>query len=394
MRNLILICITAFIVSCSTAKRTETALNSGNYNNAINTSITKLAGNKTKKSNQKYVYMLEDAFAKNTKRELKEINFLEKEGNAANLEKIYNRYVNLDRIQKRIEPLLPLQIYEEGRNASLAFTNYNDKLLTSKSKLSEYLYDNAANLMTNATTKFDYRNAYSDFVYLNQLSPNFKDTKEKIEESYEKGKDYVRVGIFNESQTVLPEDLEADILNFNAYDLNDKWTTYHTNPLKGISYNYEMQIAFKSILISPEQIRTNVDIKEKEIKDGWKYVLDQNGNVAKDSLGNDLKEDKFITVKCRVYKNNQFKDVQINGNVIYVDLNTEQQINSYPLTSGFVFDHSFGTYKGDKRALEEADNKLIALREVPFPSNEQMIYDSAQQLKNAIKGIVTQYKFN
>jgi len=37
---------------------------------------------------------------------------------------------------------------------------------------------------------------------------------------------------------------------------------------------------------------------------------------------------------------------------------------------------------------------MADLREVPFPSNEQMIYDSAEALKNAIKGIVTQYKFN
>jgi hypothetical protein len=394
MRNLILIIITALIVSCSTAKRTQEALNTGNYTSAINLSISKLSDNKTKKGNQKYIPTLEDAFKKNTARELKEIAFLKKDGNKANLEKIYNAYLRLNSIQERIKPLLPLQFFEEGRAANFAFNNYDNTILTSKNELSSYLYENASNLVKNAQNKFDYRKAFDDFSYLNKLSPNYKDTRERIENAYQKGIDYVRVKLFNNTERVIPRDLEEDLLNFNAYDLNDHWTTYHTNPQKSIRYNYEMLVEFTHINISPEHIKEKEIIKEKRIKDGWEYVLDTNGNVAKDSLGNDLKADKFITVRSNFYCLTQQKDVQITGKVSYYDLMTKQQINSYPLASGFVFEHVYGNFKGDKRALDDDLLKLANQRAVPFPTNEQMIYDSGENLKNNIKSIITSYKFN
>ena len=394
MKNLIIIFITALLISCSTAKRTQEALNTGNYRSAINLSITKLSDNKTKKGNQKYIPTLEDAFKKNTERELKEIDFLKKDGNKANLEKIYNGYLRLNAIQERIKPLLPLQFFEEGRTANFSFNNYDNTILTSKNELSSYLYDNASNLVKNAQNKFDYRKAYDDFSYLNQLSPNYKDTRERIEDAYQKGIDYVSVKLYNNTQRVIPRDLEEDLLNFNAYDLNDLWTTYHTNPQKSIKYNFEMLLEFTNINISPEQIREKEIIKEKRIKDGWEYVLDTDGNVAKDSLGNDLKADKFITVRSNFYRLTQHKDVQITGKVSYYDLETKQQINSYPLASGFVFEHIYGSYKGDKRALDNDLLRLSDQRAVPFPSNEQMIYDSGEDVKNKIKSIITQYKFN
>ena len=394
MKNLILICIAVFLVSCSTAKRTQEAINTGNYTNAINLSLAKLSDNKTKKGNQKYITSLEDAFKKNTKRELKEIDFLKKESNGANLEKIYNSYLRLNSIQERIKPLLPLQVFEEGRTANFTFKNYDNIILNSKNELASYLYNNASNLVKNAQNKFDYRRAYDDFSYLNKLSPNFKDTRQRIEDAYQKGLDYVSVKLYNNTQSVIPGDLEDDLLNFNAYDLNNLWTTYHTNPLKTINYNYEMSLEFINIAISPEQISEKEVIKEKKIKDGWKYVLDSNGNVAKDRLGNDLKADKFITVRSNFYRLTQHKDVQITGKVSYYDLNTKQQINSYPLTSGFVFEHVYGNYKGDKRALDNEFLNLSNKQAVPFPSNEQMIYDSSEDLKNKIKSIITNYSFN
>ena len=33
-------------------------------------------------------------------------------------------------------------------------------------------------------------------------------------------------------------------------------------------------------------------------------------------------------------------------------------------------------------------------REVPFPSNEQMVYDAGEDLKERLKSIVSQYQFN
>jgi len=394
INKLFILLIVVTLFSCSSVKKTQEDLNTGNYEAAINKSLVKLADNKSKKGNQDYIYLLEDAFEKNSNRELKRIDFLKQEGNPANAEKIYNTYVRLNSIQERITPILPLQIYDENRNASFQFKKYETEIINSKNELSAYLYANASNLLNTAKYKNEYRKAYADFTYLSELSPNYKDTRDKIEESYQKGLDFVNVKLFNNTDKIIPTDLEEDLLNFNTYGLNDLWTTYHTNPQSNIKYDYDMLLDFTNINISPEHVNEKQIIKEKQIKDGWKYLLDDNGNAVKDSLGNQIKVDKFRTVRCNFYKFIQHKDVQISGNISYVDLKTNQQINSYPLTSGFVFEHIYANYDGDKRALENDLIKFLSARSVQFPSNEQMVYDAGEDLKNNIKNIIRRHKFN
>ncbi len=394
INKLFILLIVVTLFSCSSVKKTQEDLNTGNYVAAINKSLVKLADNKSKKGNQDYIYLLEDAFKKNSNRELKRIDFLKQEGNPANSEKIYNTYVRLNSIQERIKPLLPLQIYDENRNASFQIKKYETDIINSKNELSAYLYENASNLLKTAKYKNEYRKAYEDFTYLSELSPNYKDTRDKIEESYQKGLDFVNVKLFNNTDKIIPTDLEEDLLNFNTYGLNDLWTTYHTNPQNNIKYDYDMLLEFTNINISPEHVNEKQIIKEKQIKDGWKYLLDDNGNSVKDSLGNQIKIDKFRTVRCNYYRFTQHKDVQISGNISYVDLKTSQQINSYPLTSGFVFEHIYANYDGDKRALENDLIKFLSARSVQFPSNEQMVYDAGEDLKNNIKSIIRRHKFN
>ncbi len=393
-RVLLLSGILLFIIACGGAKRTQKSINTGNYLNAINSAVQKLSDNKDKKGNQTYVLLLEEAFQKNTEREMEHITFLKKDGNPANLEGIYKSYKNLDRIQETIKPLLPLQVHEENRYAEFTFKNYSNDIITTKEELSAYLYDNALNLLQNATNKRDYRQSFDDFIYLNEINPGYSDSKNKMEEAYDKGQDYVRVGMVNNTDKIIPVKLEEELLNFNTFGLEDKWTKYHTNHLSYISYNYEMQVELRDINISPEQVNEKQIIKEKQVKDGYQYVLDNDGNVVKDSLGNDIKIDKFKTVKCNFYQFTQFKTAQVTGLVSFSDLETKQKINSYPLSSEFVFEHVYANYNGDKRALDNDLVSLLNLAAVPFPSNEQMVYDAGEDLKGRLKGILTKHRFN
>ncbi len=393
MKKIIFIITVVILYSCSSTKKTQVAINSGDYSGAINTAISKLSHNKTKKGNQDLILLLEEVFKKNTERELKDIKFSKKDGNPANHEKIYNKYLALNAIQERIAPLLPLNIYKEDREASFKFKDYTDNIVASKNDLSDYLYTNASMLISSASNKFDYRQAFEDFNYLEKINPNYKDTKNKIEEAYQKGIDYVNVALFNDSEIALPKKLEKDLLNFNTYDLDNMWTRFHTNKIQHIDYDYEMKIRFISILISPERIENKHIIKEKQVKDGWKYTLDESGNVRKDSLGNDIKVDKFKTIRCDFYEHIQQKDVKISGDVSYFDLKTKQQLNSYPLTSGFVFEYIYADYQGDKRALNDDMLGFSRKQAVPFPSNEQMVYDSGEDLKNNLKAILKRYEF-
>jgi len=106
-----------------------------------------------------------------------------------------------------------------------------------------------------------------------------------------------------------------------------------------LDYDFNMRVAFRNISISPEKVRERHLIKEKQIKDGYEYLLDENGTIVKDSLGNKIEIEKFRTVRCDFYQYTQYKAAQVDGMISFLDLNTKQEIDSYPISSEFVFEH-------------------------------------------------------
>jgi len=381
-----------FIVASCGVKQTRELLTSGDYDSAISNAVQGLQGNKNAKNKQDYVYMLEEAFAKAKERDLRNINTWSKDANPQNLEKIYDTYVKLNYRQESIRPLLPLKLLKEGRDASFALEDYSDQLVNSKNALSKYLYDNSKALLI-TKDKQTIRRAHDDLLYLETLNPGYKDVASLIEEAKNKGTDYVSVYTKNETNMVIPVRLENDLLDFSTYGLDDKWTVYHSNRVKGIDYDYGLVVNFRGINISPEQVKEKQFEKEKQIKDGLKNLLDANGNVVKDSLGNPIKVDNMKTIRISVYEFSQIKSCQVTAKVDYINFKTKQLLETFPLVSEFVFTNIYATYKGDKRACEDTYYPNFDKKVVPFPSNEQMIFDTGNDIKAKLKDIIVKNKF-
>lgn len=390
MKKITTLFLSLVLISCG-VKQTTNLLASGEYDAGIDNAVNSLRQNKDKKGKQDYIYLLEEAFAKAKDRDLRQINLLVKDANPQKLEKIYDTYILLHNRQEQIRPLLPLHLMKENRNAKFEFDDYSDQIVSSKNVLAKYLYDNAKALLL-TKDKMTVRRAYDDLVYLEQLSPNFKDTKKMIDEAYAKGTDYVSVSLKNDTKMVIPQDLQRDLLDFSTYALNDKWTVYHSNKQKNVAYDYGIAVNFKDILISPEQVKEKQFIKEKQIKDGLKNLLDARGNVVKDSLGNIIKVDKFKTVKVDIYEFRQFKSVLVTAKVDYVDFKTNQLLETFPLSSEFIFENIYANYRGDKRAADESYYTYFGRKSVPFPSNEQMVFDSGEDFKLKLKNIILRNK--
>ncbi|TPN82148.1 hypothetical protein [Aquimarina algicola] len=392
-KQLLFVFILAICYSCSSVKKTEKALNTGNYDQAINIALNKLKTNKNKKGKQPYILMLEEAFVKVVERDQNAVTYLENEGNPANLDKIYNTYVSLKKRQERIKPLLPLYITEQGRNANFVLNNYDQKILSTKEKLSDYLYNSAKKMLSTAQRKQDYRVVYDDLVYLDKITPNYRDTRSMIDEAHQKGTDFVKVSMTNNTNVIIPRRLESDLLNFGTYGLDDLWTVYHSKSQKSINYDYAMEVSLREINISPEQVKERQLQKERIVKDGWEYLLDENDEIVIDDKGEKVKVDKMVTVKCEYYEFTQFKAVNVRGNVKYKNLRTRQLLETFPISSEYVFQHVYANYNGDKRALDDNLLDFIGLRAVSFPTNEQMVYDSGEDLKNKLKNIIVNYRF-
>jgi len=389
-KGILLILTSILFIACSSSKSAEKNLYSGNYDQAINTSIKKLRANKNKKNSPSYITTLKEAFQKAEARDLNKVSYLEEENNPANYESIYKLYRTLDSRQEAIKPILPL--YINGNEIPFRFKNYNSQIIKAKEDLSSYLYQNA-NALLNSNSKTDFRRAYDEFNYIEQINPNYRNVNQLKNVAHKKGIDYVIIEMINNTRQVIPRRLENELLNFDTYGLNSFWTVYHNSPNPSTQYSFAINVILQNIIVSPEQIKERQITNEKQIKDGWKYATHKNGSFVKDSLGNRIKIDNFKTIRCNYFETRQFKASRVSGNVELVNLENRQLIKTFPLQSEFIFEHFYSTARGDRRALDE--NLLIYLdnRRIPFPSDEQMIYDNGEDLKLQLKNIITGNNF-
>lgn len=391
MKKITLIISVIILTACSGVKTAEQSVDKGHYDSAIETAVTKLQNNSNRKNADEYITILEEAYAKANQQDMDRITFLTKSDSPAYYEEIYNLYNKVNNRQYYVKPLLPLYIASEKRNAKIITKDYTDAIIAAKNNLSEYLYQTAMATFNQEQPKQVYRNLYEDLEYLNRLNPHYKSTDSLLQVALDYGTEYYMVNLVNSTEVIIPQQLEQDLLNFNSYGLDSKWAVFHSNPSPEMMYDYELVMDFQDILISPETIKEKEIIKEKQIKDGKTYVKDADGRIVKDSLGNNVMTDKFKTIVCKYYTITQNKTASVAAMFSVIGVADQQVVSTYPLETTFVFEHNYATYKGDKRALEKDYLDLLERKAVAFPTNEQMVYDAGEDLKDKMKHIIKKY---
>ncbi|WP_378187240.1 hypothetical protein ACE939_02690 [Aquimarina sp. W85] len=395
MKKFLLISFAIFLIQgCSSVKQNQKALNQGNYDTVINNSLKKLQANKNSKRKQPLILLLEQAFENAAKRDLDHIKFMVMQNNPANYEGIYNTYKKLNNRQQRIAPILPLYHAEENRNAQFEFNSYDSKIIEYQQKLAEHLYQNVnSRLLSQGLSKNEYRSIYNDLEYLNKISPNYKEVIKLMDEAHFKGTNFIIVSLKNASNTIIPKKLEVDLLDFSTYGLDDFWTIFHNTRQPEIKYDFVVVVAFNEILLLPERLKEFEAKREKDVVDGWEYVMDKNGEHVFDDEGEYLKRDKVIKVKCLYNEFTQQKAVNVSGIVSFRNLKNKQTTDKIPLRSEFIFEHRYARILGDPRALAKKERVFMRNKPLPFPSNEQMVFDAGQDVKNELKSILSQYPF-
>lgn len=390
-KRLLFTVLVSVLLSCSAKKQMESAISNGNYDQAITEALRKLENNKDKKRKQDYVVLLRDAYYKVLQKDVQTITHLKKDVNPEHYKTIYTIYEDLEERQHAIKRVLPLKI--NGKTLNLKFNDYTAEIVDYRYKTSDYLIDQGIALL-DSENKYNARKAYDIFSYIERINPNFEENRSLITEAHQKGMDYVNVSVVNETQQIIPQQLETEMVDFNTYILNQFWTTYHANTDATINYDFAIQLRLKRINISPERINERQQLRERQIVDGWEYQFDTNNNVAKDSLGNAIKIDKIVTIRARFFEVIQTKSVQIIADVVYTDLKQNQVIDAFTIESGFVFENVFGRFRGDKRALSRTDRILLRQRQIQFPTDIQMVLDTGDDLKMKLKDIIRAHRLH
>jgi hypothetical protein len=93
-------------------------------------------------------------------------------------------------------------------------------------------------------------------------------------------------------------------------------------------------------------------IHQRKTNQRWfKTLLDSRGNIVKDSLGKLIQIDNLKTIQIRIYE--FYQACHIAANVNFVDLNNNRLLESFPIATESIFENTYATYKGDRRAYRK-----------------------------------------
>lgn len=356
----------------------------GDYDKAIDVCVQRLSGKKKKKT--ELVKSLESAFEKATRQDMRIAESLEKEGRPENWERINEIHRGIGRRQAKVEPLLPL-VDEYGYQAKFQFVRIEDLERKSRENAADYFYNHAVELLDQAKKgdKPAARQAYSELQQINRYYRDFKNKNQLEQEALELGAIHILIKSENASNAVLPKDFERELLQFSTADLETVWRKYYNNPLSRNAFDYIVLVKMVNVAVSPERVKEREYVDYKEIEEGWEYVLDQNGNVMKDTLGNDIKVPKKVFVTANVLEVYQNKTATVSGRIEFLERQTGNILSSENITADAIFENYAATFKGDKRALSEDTKRRIGNSPMPFPPDEALLMQAAGILKPVVK---------
>ncbi|TXF89816.1 hypothetical protein FUA23_09015 [Neolewinella aurantiaca] len=364
------------VTSCGSV---EKLVESGHYEEAVRLAQNRLTGKQ--KKNPKFVLALETAFNKMIAQDMERARRMTVSGNP-NWAEIASVYDNIQRRQDALTPLLPL-VDKNGYQAEFRFARLDGLISEAEEKAAQQYYTEALNLLSEARigNKSAGRKAFVAFGRVEEYRANYRDTDALRAEARELGKVFVAVQMVNETGGYLPRNFEHELLRPEGPVLDDNWRFYDFTPVAGKEYDYTARIVIDNIQVSPERVNERAYTDEKEITDGTEYVLDANGNVAKDTLGNDITRPRLVVVRADVLEVLQTKTALVSGSLELFDLRSQRVVDRDELTAEAVFENYASTFRGDRRALSRDTRRYLGNQPVQFPSDESLILEAADVLK-------------
>jgi hypothetical protein len=370
--------ISLMMPACRSAQK---YVESGDYDSAIDLCVRKLRGKKSKK--YEYVQGLQVAFEKAQDRDIRHINQLVTANKPENWETVNKIHRQIRTRQRKIEPLLPLKS-KNGSTAKFTFLNIEKLENESCEKAADFLYSQAEYKLSLAAKgdKLAARDAYRDLNDLKSRYFNsYKNSNALLLDARRLGTSFVLFEVKNKSNKYLPSSFEERVLNISKSDLDSEWKSYFFENKSGVKFDYKVVFNVRDVDISPERVSERNYIDEKEITDGWDYVLDSKGNVKKDTSGNDLKIPKKVRIRANVIEVFQSKAARLAGSVQVFDAKDNTMLDKQDLSTEVLFENYASTFKGDERALSQDTRNRIGNRPVGFPRDEDMLVQAADRLK-------------
>jgi len=358
--------LTLLMASC---KSIQDLVDKGDYDSAIHLAAKKLHG-KAKVNARDFAY----------------IESLNANAYPERWDRVYDILLDIDRRQHKISPFLPL-ISKDGYVGHFEFKPMADQIEKASLAASAYHHQRAEALLTdiNYSRKADATEAFHELKKIDRYFRDYKNKESLLEIAHHFGMTRVKLETRNTANTVIPIDLQSELLAVSIPALNSFWTKFYTYDVEdNTPMDFRAILEIDDLEVSPERESQRQYQDSREIVDGFNYVLDQAGNVAKDTLGNDIKEDRYITITADVIEIFREKAAYVKGSLKIIDLNGKQLIDQFPISSEAIFTSYASSFFGDRRALSSGSRNRLRNNPERFPQDEELIWQAAEDVKIAM----------
>jgi hypothetical protein len=375
-----IICLLLFISSCTSSKK---LLESGNHDAAIDKALQSLNSNIKPSKRDEQIAILENAYKEAMSKDRLLVEQLKSTGNDEYWPRVAQLYEHMQRRQDKLAAHLPIS-YSGGRSANFELWNIHAVKQEARENAAAYHY-NLALPYINSNNKSEIRIGFKHLQDAASFVYHYKDVQQLLTQSAARGSNYVYVftEVGRNFPFIYPAGLVEDFFS-KEIRTRSEWLQYDRQTAENRSYDYVIKVILSDLERTPESVRERIRDESKDIEDGWKYVYDGNGNVKKDSSGNDIKVRNMVRVTAQVLETVQSKASRMSAVIEVIYVPTGKLVETTPVYGEAVFSNIAYNYRGDKRALSKETIQKLGNIPVPFPTDDEMILLAREKLRESV----------
>jgi len=361
-----------FILSC---KSGEKLYNKGRYDEAVMSFVKKL---QKKPTSTVSLQLLPDAYAQAKRLHEDKVTGYLGSNDPLKWEYIRNEYNSMQRLYNAIQ----------ASPAALAIVkpkDYRNAITGAQENAAQVRYDRGVSLLDEGS-KQAARQAFDEFQAALSLVPNYRNSKQLMDEAYEAGlvnvvirQIEVRSPYYQFSADQFRNELIRNLQsrNISRFVVFTDERIAATNKIHADQY---LEMRFYDFVVG----QTYVDRSEREVS---KEVV---VSTQKDSTGKETVK-RLGTVKAKVFVNKA--TVVSKGLLDYqlIDVATNGVVRTDRLPGSFTWENQWGYFQGDERALSDQDKALMGGKELAPPPPQELfmqftrpIYDQLTQEMQAL----------
>jgi hypothetical protein len=338
--------LSILIVGCTTGKN---ALQKGNYDASVSKAVDRL---KNAPKNAEALQVLATAYDLALKSHLQKVDEAKLSADVLRWEYILADYQQLNQLADEINECPSCLAVVPNPQKFIA------EVADAKYKAAEVRYELGSRLMAE-NTRPSAKKAYAHFEKVQSLYPNYKDVKVKIDQAY--------------WAAVLKVVVQPIQINSSSYELNSQYfqqrvdqfiSSYQQN--KFVLF-YDEKTAAKQKIV-PDQV---MSLRFDDFVVGQTYVKEKVERMKRDSViigQTRVNKPIYATVKATF----SFFDKKVSSAgllaLTITDWETNKIVKQQRLSGTYVWQDSWASYKGDERALNDYQLKMIGKREFLPPS--------------------------